>query len=88
MNIEALPAILDVIVYATDEIEKRKSIVGVFIDLKKALDTIDHGILLNNCIIMAYIILYKWEIPYLLMGTLLVAFHRNKNMALNYLLYI
>ena len=51
-----LLAILDLIEYITGEIDKRKSTIGVSIDLKKAFDTIDHAILLKNCIIMVYVV--------------------------------
>ena len=38
-------AILDSIEYIANEIDKRKSTIGVFVDLKKTFDTIDHGVL-------------------------------------------
>ena len=38
-------AILDWIEYITDEIDKRKSTICIFIDLNKAFDTIDHAML-------------------------------------------
>ena len=41
-------AILDLINYITDEIDERKSTIGVFIYMKKAFDTIDHGIPFKN----------------------------------------
>ena len=31
--------------------------IGIFIDLKNTFDTIDHAILLQNCIITAYVVL-------------------------------
>ena len=41
-------ALLELMEKITDSIDKKKYIVGVFIDLKKAFDTIDHSILLKK----------------------------------------
>lgn len=41
-------AIMEAVEGITDSLECRKSAIGVFIDLKKAFDTIDHSILLNK----------------------------------------
>ena len=41
-------AIIDLIEEITSQIDKRNVTIGVFIDLKKAFDTIDHEILLNK----------------------------------------
>ena len=44
-------AILDLIEHITNEIDKRKSTIGVFIDLKKAFDTIYHAILKKTALL-------------------------------------
>ena len=41
-------AIFDLIEYITNEIDKRKSTIGVFIDVQKAFDTIHHAILFKK----------------------------------------
>ena len=46
--------ILDLIEYITDEIDKGKSTIGVFIDLKKLLTQLTMLCFKKNCIIMAY----------------------------------
>ena len=41
-------AIIDVIEEITSSLDKKKKSVGIFIDMKKAFDTIDHDIVLNK----------------------------------------
>ena len=37
-----------VILFLISEIEKKKHVIGIFIDLSKAFDTIEHGIILDK----------------------------------------
>ena len=39
---------MDLIENICESIDKKKYVMGIFIDLKKAFDTIDHNILLNK----------------------------------------
>ena len=39
---------MDLIENICESIDKKKYVIGIFIDLKKAFDTIDHNILLNK----------------------------------------
>ena len=39
---------MDLIENICESIDKKKYVMGIFIDLKKAFDTIDHNILLNE----------------------------------------
>ena len=41
-------AIIDLIEYVTTALDKKKHVMGIFIDLKKAFDTIDHEILMKK----------------------------------------
>ena len=41
-------ALMDLIENICESIDKKKYVMGIFIDLKKAFDTIDHNILLNK----------------------------------------
>ena len=41
-------AIIDFIEYVTTALDKKKHVMGIFIDLKKAFDTIDHEILMKK----------------------------------------
>ena len=41
-------AIMDLLENITDGLDNKKYVMGIFIDLKKAFDTIDHGILLDK----------------------------------------
>ena len=41
-------AIIDLIEYVTTTLDKKKHVMGIFIDLKKAFDTIDHEILMKK----------------------------------------
>ena len=45
-------AVMDLVEYVTSALDKNKHVLGIFIDLKKAFDTIDHGIMIKNYIIM------------------------------------
>ena len=47
----ALLTLMDKLVNA---LEKKEIVVGIFLDFSKAFDTVDHDILLRNCIIMVY----------------------------------
>ena len=38
-------ALINLIEYVTTALDKKKHVMGIFIDLKKAFDTIDHEIL-------------------------------------------
>ena len=44
--------ILELVKNITTSIDDCKSTVGIFIDLKKAFDTVDHDILIKNLITM------------------------------------
>ena len=47
-NMSTSLAILELVEEMTNAIDDSKSTVGVFIDLKKAFDTVDHNILIKN----------------------------------------
>ena len=53
-------ALLDLVEEITSSLEKNKYTVGVFIDLKKAFDTVDHDILCKkNCISMVCVVSHR-----------------------------
>ena len=45
-------AVMDLVEYVASALDKKKQVLGIFIDLKKAFDTIDHGIMIKNNIIL------------------------------------
>ena len=47
-NMSTSLAILELVEEMTNAIDDRKSTVGVFIDLKKAFETVDHNILIKK----------------------------------------
>ena len=50
----------------TEEIDNKKTVVGIFIDLSKAFDTIDHDILLDKlCLFGIRGTAKKWFMSYL-----------------------
>ena len=65
-------ALLELTEEITSALDHKKSTIGVFIDLKKAFDTINHGILLKN---------QTWQMLY-------VVFHKDLFLGRNYLYYI
>ena len=49
-------AIADATNYITSSLDKDYFTMGIFIDLRKAFDTVDHAILLKNWIFMVYVV--------------------------------
>ena len=41
-------ALLDLVAEITSSIDAKKNYIGVFIDLKKAFDTVNHDLLIDN----------------------------------------
>ena len=48
-------AIIELVEEITNSLDNHEATVGVFIDLKKAFDTVDHSILIENFIITVYV---------------------------------
>ena len=50
-------AIMMLVDKITEALGQGECVVGVFLDFSKAFDTVDHNILLQNCIDMEYVVL-------------------------------
>ena len=48
-------AIIKLVEEITNSLDNHESTVGIFIDLKTTFDTVDHGILIKNVIIMIFV---------------------------------
>ena len=57
-NMSTSQALLELIEEITSSLDNKKYSVGIFIDLKKAFDTIDHDILAKNYISMVFVALH------------------------------
>ena len=51
-------ALLELTEEIANAIDKNKSLIGVFINLKKAFDTVNHNLLLKKFKCVAYVVLY------------------------------
>lgn len=47
-NHQTTHAIIDAVEFIAENLEKKKTVLSIFIDLSKAFDTIDHAILLKK----------------------------------------
>ena len=77
-------ALLELVEEITSSLDNKKYYVGIFIDLKKAFDTIDHGILAKKLYVYGVRgIAHKWLLSYLEDRKQLVHFNNYNSETLN-----
>ena len=84
-NMSTSQALLELVEEITSSLDNKKYSVGIFIDLKKAFDTIDHDILAKKYISMVFVALHTnaWLLSYLEDRKQFVHFNNYNSESLN-----